>query len=588
MASTSTKKHNTLLKKWQKINATDIFRDQGALRSPSSDPLSITGPEELHGSDDGIFVQIQLESAVEPPWSESERKAAGKQEDPRGAGPSSKKPRTSNFRWHRKIVQKGELIEVSRQWTETYDFTLDSKFIKNPRDETVSRALHGPWKFNVNDTEEQIHLIFHMWIGLFYSKTASRFFHLGSDRPPPEEYAAGGDSKSAKDAEPVLSASMSSKSDSVTTNAPDDTTSSSSVKAVPSTRLFEPQLMLQLTDDCSDASGPQCEAQRPPESPPYEVLDLSLKGCKPSDLTAAAAADASAGEEAISDHPGGEQVCGGFEGPLDMRTRAPTELNVTSIISEEPCSTEGTMGEDKNTTTDDVVATSMMMISCKNDCVIKQGDFSSRIGTSKPLDLSGKTLDLFDRFREDHNPVVTQDGKTKYRFFTLVTSEDPFFRKTKEQLEADGHTAVEPEGFELESCSPASPLLIIVRNEDIAEHICEIPHLLELKKSSSVVFAGIDRPDDILNLTHEELFCKGGFLMFDGTSLKKLTLESMKRTVPSWRAGQEGEGEVEVVSALQGQPQPPRGRTHKRGRSRQEAFPGWLPGGGACGGATLP
>ena len=185
----------------------------------------------------------------------------------------------------------------------------------------------------MNDTEEQIHLIFHMWIGLFYSKTASRFFHLGSDRPPPEEYAGGGDSKSAKDAEPVLSASMSSKSDSVTTNAPDDTTSSSSVKAVPSTRLFEPQLMLQLTDDCSDASGPQCEAQRPPESPPYEVLDLSLKGCKPSDLTTAAA-DASAGEDPISDHPGGEQVCGGFEGPLDMRTepvcaRAPSELNVS-------------------------------------------------------------------------------------------------------------------------------------------------------------------------------------------------------------------------------------------------------------------
>ena len=125
------------------VTMVTMFLLSGALRSPSSDPLSITGPEELHGSDDGIFVQIQLESAVEPPWSESERKAAGKQEDPRGAGPSSKKPRTSNFRWRRKIVQKGELIEVSRQWTETYDFTLDSKFIKNPRDETVSRALHG-------------------------------------------------------------------------------------------------------------------------------------------------------------------------------------------------------------------------------------------------------------------------------------------------------------------------------------------------------------------------------------------------------------------------------------------------------------
>lgn len=40
-------------------------------------------------------------------------------------------------------------------------------------------------------------------------------------------------------------------------------------------------------------------------------------------------------------------------------------------------------------------------------------------------------------------------------------------------MEAEGHTAVQPSEFFLdEDCS--SSLLIILRNEDIAEHICEV------------------------------------------------------------------------------------------------------------------
>lgn len=43
----------------------------------------------------------------------------------------------------------------------------------------------------------------------------------------------------------------------------------------------------------------------------------------------------------------------------------------------------------------------------------------------------------------------------------------------KVRLEADGHTAVQPTEFFLVEESP-STLLIILRNEDIAEHICEV------------------------------------------------------------------------------------------------------------------
>ncbi|XP_076139397.1 uncharacterized protein LOC143122492 [Alosa pseudoharengus] len=492
MASTSTKKYNKLLKKWQKINAKDIFRDQGApsnLSAPS-DLLDIACPEELQGSEDGMLVQIQLESVNE---SLGQRKTVrgGRLEE--AAGPSScKKPCASGFRRQREIVQKGESIEISRQWKETYDFSLDSKFRKNSRDETVLRALHGPWDFNVTDSDEEIHLIFHMWIGLFYSKSAPRFFHLDSDFSLPEEEDVGGE-KSPRDGRLQLATAELSKARATSTPRG---TSGMFVKALP-------PCMPPFEDECSKESG----SQPWPESPSCEVLDLSLKSCKALDLTST---PKTPGVESASDAGAGQsgEYC---EGPLDLRIEPVCARTQPQLkVAEETCDSVRTMDDSKNTTTD-VICTNM--------------------DTSCQSDLSEKAnVDFFDRLREDQNPVVTQDGEIKYRFFILATSEDPFFRETKERLESDGHVAVEPHQFELDARGPSSPLLIIVRNEDIAEHICEIPHLLELKKSSGVVFAGIDRPDDIQNLTHEELFSKGGFLMFDATSLKKLTLESMKST----------------------------------------------------------
>lgn len=122
----------------------------------------------------------------------------------------------------------------------------------------------------------------------------------------------------------------------------------------------------------------------------------------------------------------------------------------------------------------------------------------------------------------------------------------------KVRLEADGHTAVRPTEFFLVEESP-STLLIILRNEDIAEHICEVtkwvskrilangvlinttlnewlslslsqvPYLLRLKKFPGVQFVGLDEPDDVLNQTHQELFVRGGFIMFDSAALESLS-----------------------------------------------------------------
>ncbi|XP_076860256.1 uncharacterized protein tasor2 isoform X4 [Brachyhypopomus gauderio] len=138
--------------------------------------------------------------------------------------------------------------------------------------------------------------------------------------------------------------------------------------------------------------------------------------------------------------------------------------------------------------------------------------------------------DMFDHLHDNLNSIVRQACKIKYKFYILVTSSDTFFEETKDLLEAEGHTAVEPYQFDIDG-SGQTPLLILLRNEDIAEHICEVPYLLELKKSSRVLFAGIDRPDDVVNLTHQELFAKGGFVVFDEAALDALNLENMKKVV---------------------------------------------------------
>ncbi|XP_071350802.1 protein TASOR 2 isoform X2 [Trachinotus anak] len=136
--------------------------------------------------------------------------------------------------------------------------------------------------------------------------------------------------------------------------------------------------------------------------------------------------------------------------------------------------------------------------------------------------------EMDESFRSNLNSVVKKSCKRKYRFYILMTSDDALFEETKAQLEAEGHTAVQPSEF-FRGEGSSSSLLIILRNEDIAEHICEVPHLLELKKSPGVQFAGIDEPDDVVNLTHQELFMRGGFIMFDRAALEPLSVCDMKK-----------------------------------------------------------
>ncbi|KAL2086102.1 hypothetical protein ACEWY4_017161 [Coilia grayii] len=502
--STSTREHKKLLKQWRKLNAKDIFKETGPSPEGSpTDAMSIT--EELQGLDDGMLFQIPLETVTES-REESPKKRHRTLNEPRDKGTigssTRKKVCKSSFQRQRRIVQKGELIEVSRQWNETYDFGLDSKLEKNPDGIAVSRALHGPWNFNLTDTDEEFNLIFNMWIGLFYSKSVPRIFHVDAGSFPPEKDICRAAESQQRHTERKVSARQ-------------------EAEAVASALAPAGFLVLKMSHEpMGTPSGLQLSTLL--ESNTCEVLDLSIKAQKPSDDVTAPAEPLSVASIAVCD-PGDGPYIKDVDGPLDLRTEAVCARD--KRVSDELCSTERTTGDCKSP-----LALATTNISCQSDR-LKKEETSVNTATSSALDLSGgKMVDFFDWLEEDGNHVVTQDSSIKYRFFILVTSEDPFFRETKEQLEADGHIAVGPEQFDLDTPNPPCPLLVVVRNQDIAEHICEVPHLLELKKSSSAVFAGIDRPDDIPNLTHEKLFARGGFIMFDGASFKDLSLESMKRT----------------------------------------------------------
>lgn len=52
----------------------------------------------------------------------------------------------------------------------------------------------------------------------------------------------------------------------------------------------------------------------------------------------------------------------------------------------------------------------------------------------------------------------------------------------------------------------------------------QIPFLLKLKHFPSVLFAGVDGPEDVLKHTYQELLQTGGFVVSDDKILETVTL----------------------------------------------------------------
>ncbi|KAH0617188.1 hypothetical protein JD844_029000 [Phrynosoma platyrhinos] len=75
-----------------------------------------------------------------------------------------------DFSKSHKVTLRDRTVKVTFQWEPDYLFTLDSKYTNNSLEKTVVRAVHGPWDVSLSDGIEEMKLILHMWVALFYSK----------------------------------------------------------------------------------------------------------------------------------------------------------------------------------------------------------------------------------------------------------------------------------------------------------------------------------------------------------------------------------------------------------------------------------
>ncbi|KAM6177367.1 LOW QUALITY PROTEIN: protein TASOR 2 [Erethizon dorsatum] len=129
------------------------------------------------------------------------------------------------------------------------------------------------------------------------------------------------------------------------------------------------------------------------------------------------------------------------------------------------------------------------------------------------------------------NSVLKGACKSPFFFYLVETEDKPFFSRTKSILRKGGHTEIEPEHFCQAFHRMNDTLVVIIRNEDIASHLHQIPSLLRLKHLPGVIFAGVDNPEDVLNDTHQELFHTGGFVVSDDKILETVTLAQLKEIV---------------------------------------------------------
>ncbi|XP_068132081.1 protein TASOR 2 isoform X2 [Hyperolius riggenbachi] len=70
----------------------------------------------------------------------------------------------------RAVLKFQDNFHITFRWGGKYDFDLDSKFTTDPLEKTINRALHGPWNPHLKEKVEDVKIILHMWLALFYSK----------------------------------------------------------------------------------------------------------------------------------------------------------------------------------------------------------------------------------------------------------------------------------------------------------------------------------------------------------------------------------------------------------------------------------
>ncbi|XP_057354138.1 protein TASOR 2 isoform X16 [Manis pentadactyla] len=149
----------------------------------------------------------------------------------------------------------------------------------------------------------------------------------------------------------------------------------------------------------------------------------------------------------------------------------------------------------------------------------------------RPASYEDMITDLCTSLHAKLKSVVREACKRTFLFYLVETEDKSFFIRTKSILRKSGHAEIEPQHFCQAFHRKNETLIVIIRNEDISSHLHQIPSLLKLKHFPSVIFAGVDSPEDVLDCTYQELFQTGGFMVSDDKILETLTLVQLKEIV---------------------------------------------------------
>ncbi|XP_048223967.1 protein TASOR 2 [Perognathus longimembris pacificus] len=148
-----------------------------------------------------------------------------------------------------------------------------------------------------------------------------------------------------------------------------------------------------------------------------------------------------------------------------------------------------------------------------------------------PVSYRNLITDFCDNLHVKLKSVTQEASEGPFWFYLVETEDKSFFLQTKSVLKKGGHREVEPQHFCKAFGRKNDMLIVIIRNEDIASHLHQIPSLLKMKHFPNITFAGVDSPKDVLSDSYQELFRTGGFVVSDDKMLEALTLAQLKEII---------------------------------------------------------
>eukprot|EP00062_Callorhinchus_milii_P006621 gi/632947367/ref/XP_007889013.1/ PREDICTED: protein FAM208B [Callorhinchus milii] len=116
-----------------------------------------------------------------------------------------------------------------------------------------------------------------------------------------------------------------------------------------------------------------------------------------------------------------------------------------------------------------------------------------------------------------------------YRYYVVETNTEQFFEELKNLLKKESHVEIGASDLSSIQLHPPEKCFVIIRKDDVWNHLHQIPHLTLLKRTRGVHFAGVDSPEDMEDHTFQELLCSGGFVVSDWAVLESATVEYLQR-----------------------------------------------------------